>query len=89
MHASGAFVIPFLIMILVEGMPLMLLEFGVGQKFRRGSYVVWNRIHPWIGGIGLGSTVIAVVVGCYYNVIIAWCLYYLAISIRVILQQTY
>lgn len=82
-NGGGAFVIPFLVMVLLEGMPLMLLELGIGQKFRRGSYIVWNKIHPLAGGIGLGSTVIAVVVGCYYNVIIAWCLYYLFMSVRV------
>ena len=76
-HISGAFVIPFLIMMVLEGMPLLLLELGIGQRLRRGSYVVWNLIDPRLGGIGLGSTVIAVLVGCYYNMIIAWCIYYL------------
>ena len=69
--------IPFLIMMVLEGMPLLLLELGIGQRLRRGSYVVWNLIDPRLGGIGLGSTVIAVLVGCYYNMIIAWCIYYL------------
>jgi SNF family Na+-dependent transporter len=64
-------------MMVLEGMPLVLLELAVGQKFRQGSFGVWNQIHPWLGGIGVGSTVIAVVVGCYYNMIIAWCIYYL------------
>ena len=82
-HVAGAFVIPFLIMMVLEGMPLLLLELGIGQKLRRGSYVVWNLVHPQLGGIGLGSTVIAVVVGCYYNMIIAWCLYYLFNSFAV------
>ena len=80
---AGAFVIPFLIMMLLEGMPLLLLELGIGQKMRTGSLGVWNRVHPYLGGIGLGSTVIAVVVGCYYNMIIAWCLFYLYYSMRV------
>ena len=70
-------------MMVLEGMPLLLLELGIGQKLRRGSYVVWNLVHPQLGGIGLGSTVIAVVVGCYYNMIIAWCLYYLFNSFAV------
>ena len=64
-------------MMILEGMPLVLLELAAGQKFRQGAYGVWNMIHPWLGGIGVGSTVIAVVVGCYYNMIIAWCIYYL------------
>ena len=80
--------IPFLIMMVLEGMPLLLLELGIGQKFRKGSYIVWNHIHPYLGGIGLGSTVIAIVVGCYYNVIISWCLYYLVMSIRVRIKHS-
>ena len=75
--------IPFLIMVVIEGMPLMLLELGIGQRLKKGSYGVWKLIHPSLGGIGLGSTVIAVVVGCYYNVIISWCLFYLFKSVNV------
>jgi hypothetical protein len=33
--------------------------------------------------VGYGSSVVAVLVGCYYNVIIAWCLYYLGSSFTV------
>lgn len=68
-------------MVVVEGMPLMLLELGIGQKFRQGSLGAWNSIHHWIGGIGIGSTIISLVVGSYYNVIIAWCLFYLFKSV--------
>ena len=64
-------------------MPLLLLELGIGQKLRQGSLGVWNTIHPCFGGIGFGSTVVACIVGCYYNMIIAWCFYYLFNSFRV------
>ena len=74
-------------MIVVEGAPLMLLELALGQRFRKGSYICWNLIHPWLGGIGIGSTIIGTVIGCYYNMIIAWCLYYLVMSIRVRLNS--
>ena len=70
-------------MLVLEGMPILLLELGIGQRLRAGSLGVWNMIHPWLGGIGLGSAVVAIVVGCYYNVIIAWCIYYLINSFRV------
>ena len=82
-NGGGAFVIPFLVMIVIEGAPLLLLELAVGQRLRKGSYLSWNMIHPLLGGIGIGSTIIGTVIGCYYNVIIAWCLYYLVMSIRV------
>lgn len=80
---SGAFIIPFLVMMVLEGMPLLLLELGIGQRMRTGSFGVWNRVNPLLGGIGLGSTVVAMIVGCYYNVIIAWCLFYLYNSLSV------
>ena len=70
-------------MMLLEGMPLLLLELGIGQRLRTGSLGVWNVIHPWLGGIGLGSAVVAILVGCYYQVIIAWCFYYLFNSFTV------
>ena len=76
-------------MMVLEGMPLVLLELAIGQKFRQGSFGVWNMIHPWLGGIGVGSTVIAVIVGCYYNMIIAWCIYYLGNSFWVRYYQSF
>jgi SNF family Na+-dependent transporter len=41
------------------------------------------QVHPALAGVGYGSSVVAVLVGCYYNVIIAWCLYYLGSSFTV------
>ena len=41
------------------------------------------QVHPALGGIGYGSTVVAGLVGCYYNVIIAWCIFYLWSSMSV------
>ncbi len=70
-------------MLVLEGMPLLLLELGIGQKMRLGSLGVWKKVHPKLGGIGFGSTVIATVVGCYYNAIISWCFFYLVMSLRV------
>lgn len=51
----GAFLIPFLIMVLLEGAPLLLIELGIGQKLRQGSLGTWNMIHASIGGIGIAS----------------------------------
>ena len=69
-------------MMLLEGMPLLLLELGIGQKMRTGSFGVWNRVNPLLGGIGLGSAAVAMLVGCYYNVIIAWTIFYLYKSLQ-------
>jgi len=76
-NGGGAFVIPFVCMLIVVGMPLLLLELALGQKLRVGAAAAWQKVHPALQGVGYGSSVVAVIVGCYYNVIIAWCLYYL------------
>ncbi|KRT86768.1 neurotransmitter transporter, partial [Oryctes borbonicus] len=62
--------------LVLEGIPLFLIELGIGQKMRLGSLGVWNTIHPWLGGIGLASCVVTFFVALYYNVIITWCFYY-------------
>lgn len=50
--STGAFMIPFLILLVVEGIPLLHLEFAIGQRLRKGSVGVWGSIHPALKGIG-------------------------------------
>lgn len=82
-NGGGAFLIPFAIMLILEGIPLFLIELGIGQKMRLGSLGVWNTIHPWLGGIGISSCIVTLFVALYYNVIITWCFFYLFNSFRV------
>lgn len=84
-NGGGAFLIPYFIMLFLEGIPLFLLELGIGQKMRLGSISVWNKIHPMLGGIGIASAMAAYLVGIYYIVIISWCFYYLFMSFRLTL----
>lgn len=70
-------------MLILEGIPLFLIELGIGQKLRLGSLGVWNTIHPWAGGVGISSLIVTLYVALYYNVIITWCFYYLFNSLRV------
>lgn len=44
--------IPFLILLVVEGMPLLYMEFAIGQRLRKGSVGVWSAIHPALKGVG-------------------------------------
>ncbi|XP_018566010.1 sodium- and chloride-dependent transporter XTRP3 [Anoplophora glabripennis] len=82
-NGGGAFLIPFIIMLVLEGIPLFLIELGIGQKLRLGSLGVWNTIHPWLGGIGISSCIVTFFVALYYNVIITWCFYYLFSSFTI------
>lgn len=72
-----------MIMLILEGIPLFLIELGIGQRMRLGALGVWNTIHPWLGGIGISSCIVTLFVAIYYNVIITWCIFYFINSFRV------
>lgn len=72
-----------MIMLILEGIPLFLIELGMGQRMRLGALGVWNTIHPWLGGIGISSCIVTLFVALYYNVIITWVFFYLFNSFRV------
>lgn len=66
----------------IEGIPLMLLEFAIGQKFRMSAMRVWRDIHPSLFGVGLASLVVSLFLCVYYIVVIAWCFFYFFISMQ-------
>ncbi|XP_069469883.1 sodium-dependent neutral amino acid transporter B(0)AT1 isoform X2 [Ambystoma mexicanum] len=68
--------IPFLILLVLEGIPLLHLEFAIGQRLRKGSVGVWSTIHPCLKGVGIASMLVSFLVGLYYNTIIAWVMWY-------------
>ncbi|XP_029299451.1 sodium-dependent neutral amino acid transporter B(0)AT1-like isoform X1 [Cottoperca gobio] len=75
-HGGGAFMIPFLILLVLEGIPLLYLEFAIGQRLRKGSVGVWAAINPYMTGVGIASMTVSFLVGMYYNTIIAWVMWY-------------
>ncbi|KAK6327982.1 hypothetical protein J4Q44_G00036280 [Coregonus suidteri] len=75
-HGGGAFMIPFLILLVLEGIPLLHLEFAIGQRLRKGSVGVWTAINPYLTGVGVASLSVSFLVGMYYNTIIAWVMWY-------------
>lgn len=56
---SGAYLVPYIILLFLIGIPLFYLELAVGQRIRRGSIGVWNHIYPKLGGIGVSSLVVS------------------------------
>ncbi|XP_005946388.1 sodium- and chloride-dependent transporter XTRP3A isoform X1 [Haplochromis burtoni] len=85
LHGGGGFLIPYLIMLLLEGLPLFYMELAIGQKMRLGSIGAWTSISPYLGGLGLASVVTSVYLCLYYNVINAWSFWYLFHSFQSVL----
>uniref|UniRef100_A0A8C8DUY1 Transporter n=1 Tax=Oryzias sinensis TaxID=183150 RepID=A0A8C8DUY1_9TELE len=76
-HGGGAFLIPYLILLVLEGLPLLLMEFAIGQRLRKGSVGVWRAISPYLTGVGIASMLVSFLIGLYYNTLMAWIMWYL------------
>uniref|UniRef100_A0A8D0CDZ6 Transporter n=1 Tax=Salvator merianae TaxID=96440 RepID=A0A8D0CDZ6_SALMN len=71
-YGGGAFLIPYLIALVFEGIPIFYLEIAIGQTLRKGSIGAWNQISPYLGGLGVASLTLAFLVSLYYTMILAW-----------------
>ncbi|XP_071480257.1 sodium- and chloride-dependent glycine transporter 1-like isoform X1 [Diadema antillarum] len=83
-NGGGAFLIPYLIMLVVAGLPLFLLEMSFGQFTGVGCLGIW-KICPMFKGIGYGMLVICFLVSIYYQVILAYTIFYLFSSLTSVL----
>ncbi|KAF4011228.1 hypothetical protein G4228_002732 [Cervus hanglu yarkandensis] len=54
-NGGGSFIIIYILMMFLVGIPLLFLEMAAGQRMRQGSIGVWKVISPWIGGVGYTS----------------------------------
>lgn len=76
-HGGGLFFVPYLICLFLLGLPMLMLEFSLGQKFQRGDIGVFRGIHPRLAGIGMASVFCAYAITFYYTVVIGWaCVYF-------------
>ncbi|GFQ66109.1 sodium- and chloride-dependent glycine transporter 1 [Trichonephila clavata] len=73
---GGAFLVPYFTFLVICGMPLFLLEMSLGQFGSLGSIAIW-KISPIFKGLGYGMAIVSLITCIYYNVIIAWALYYI------------
>lgn len=78
-NGGGAFLIPYVICLVLLGMPLFALEVAFGQFGGRGPLTIWY-ISPTFRGIGIAAVMISGVIQVYYGVVIAWAIYYLFAS---------
>eukprot|EP00913_Durusdinium_trenchii_P023184 g21763.t1 len=80
-YGGGAFLIPYGLSLLLMGVPLFVLELGMGQLTRRGTLGMWTKIGlPRWQGVGFAATMATFLVGLYYITILAWTIYYLGRS---------
>lgn len=80
-NGGASFLIPYVIMLLLAGLPLFFMEMAFGQFASLGPISVWRAV-PIFKGLGYAMVIISALVCVYYNMIIAYTLYYFFASLN-------
>ncbi|MGW0776188.1 sodium-dependent transporter [Streptomyces sp. NPDC002835] len=80
-NGGGAFLLPYLIALLTAGIPLLIMEYTIGRKYRLSPPAALRRMSRPAEVIGWWQVVISFVIATYYAVIIAWAIRYVGFSV--------
>lgn len=86
-NGGGAFLIPYVLFVVLGSLPVFFLEVTVGQYTRCGAMKAW-KIVPVLKGIGIAVNIINYYLNVYYSVILAWSLRYFYASMSSTLPWT-
>ncbi len=75
-YGGGVFLVPYLLALFVVGVPVLMMEFAIGQKMQQGAIGSFTKLHPSWGGLGVLALLSSFIIVCYYAVVMAWSLIY-------------
>lgn len=80
-NGGGAFFIPYLFALLTAGIPILILEFTIGHKYRGSAPLAFFRMSgKKLEWMGWWAVFVSFVISVYYAVIIAWAMRYTIFS---------
>ena len=77
---TGLFFIPYFIALFLLGVPLLMLEFSVGQYFNKNIVDLFASIKKWFSSIGWLMVFNAFIVMSFYAVVFSWNIIYFFVS---------
>ena len=75
-NGGGAFLIPYIFALLTAGIPLMMLEFGIGHKYLGAPPIAFRRINKKMEIVGWWGNAASFVIITYYGVVMGWAINY-------------
>jgi len=80
-YGGGAFLVPYVVALFVAGIPIIIIEYGLGHKEKGSSPLSFARIGRRFEWLGWWMPVVAMFgIMLYYSVVIGWCINYLVFS---------
>lgn len=80
-NGGGAFLIPYLVALLTAGLPILLLDYALGHRYRGSAPTVFRRLKKKFEYLGWIQVLICLVIMTYYSVILAWAVRYTFFSV--------
>ena len=80
-NGGGAFYIPYIVAILVMGIPFLVLEYGVGYHYKSSIAKAFRKINTKIEYVGWLLAVGVFMILIYYSVILGWDGIYIILSL--------
>ncbi|KAK4318106.1 hypothetical protein Pmani_010874 [Petrolisthes manimaculis] len=84
-NGGAAFLIPYLTVLLLAGIPIFFLELFLGQYISLGPATLYPKLAPIFSGVGWGMVMIPLMTAIYFNVILAWTFFYTFFSFSSVL----
>jgi NSS family neurotransmitter:Na+ symporter len=79
-NGGGAFLVPYLFALLTAGIPILILEFGIGRSQRGSAPLSLRRLSSKLEWLGWWQVLLSFVIITYYSVVIAWAMSYFKYS---------
>jgi NSS family neurotransmitter:Na+ symporter len=80
-NGGGAFILPYLAALLTAGIPLLILEYTIGRRYRSSPPGALRLLSRPTEVIGWWQVTICVVIAVYYAAVLAWAVRYMGFSL--------
>ena len=74
---GGAFLIPYFTALFTAGIPMLILEMGLGQRMQKGAPLAFGQIRKPLQWFGWWAAGLSAGIVIYYSTILAWSWVYL------------
>ncbi len=75
-NGGGAFLVAWLVALFTAGIPLMILEFGLGHKMEGSASEAFRKVNKKFEWFGWVAILVGFFIVCYYAVIMSYCFNY-------------
>ncbi len=88
-EGAGAFLLAWLVFLLLWSIPLIIAEYALGRKFRSGVIGIFlQAVGKKLAWMGTFVAFVSTAIAFFYTVVVGWCIYYFIYTLTHSLPET-